>query len=123
MTLSEAIEKKLKNPGLIIGLRVHETNFYLQLHNFDMAEGQTISVNTSPDGTGTQFDHIRLDGWEIVNQESVSWQEAIQAWNDGKSLRVELPDQSITILKSHVGIFCSQALFNSGKWYILDDQE
>ena len=65
------------------------------------------------------------DDWELVRT-PVTWQEAIQAWVDGKTIRIEeCPGCShgghclsrTTILKMHSELRVCLPAFN-GKWYI-----
>jgi hypothetical protein len=62
--------------------------------------------------------------WELVPQE-VTWQEAIQAWLDGKDIRIELRGK--TYIQHYVCRFglaensfngFGKNFFTEGKWYI-----
>ena len=78
-------------------------------------------------------DNLRDIEWKLV-QKPVTWQEAIQAWLDGKGFRVEMPDGAIiTQDKAHVLGYYSvvqgikdrsripgfdKDLFRDGKWFV-----
>ena len=68
-------------------------------------------------------DSLHID-WELVPQE-VTWQEAIQAWIDGKDIRVECDGATYEQVNS-CGLGCYEGrnkglyprFFKVGKWYI-----
>ena len=66
--------------------------------------------------------YILVDGkevseWELIPQE-VTWQDALQAWVDGKTIRSETNCTGCTYhSNSHTDIPKSEIQF--GKWYIL----
>lgn len=57
------------------------------------------------------------DEWEVV-QEAVSWQEALQAWSEGKSIKLECIDGSV--VGEFVTLILAREDLTSGKWFILD---
>ena len=63
--------------------------------------------------------HNKLDWeWELIPQE-VTWQGAIQAWLDGKTIKV-VEGSEVLILKSkECALIFNKSRFTNGKWYIL----
>ena len=66
---------------------------------------------------------IRRDrDWQLV-REPVTWQEAIQAWIDGKTIKCEYPANDAKIISSTFYPSClgpSRENLITGTWYIID---
>ncbi|TGE35916.1 hypothetical protein E4K67_22635 [Desulfosporosinus fructosivorans] len=56
------------------------------------------------------------EDWELISQE-VTWQEAIQAWVDGKTVRCK-KDREIIYFGSWPDFIADKTNFTDGKWYI-----
>ncbi len=69
-------------------------------------------------------DHLLDDGWKLVRQ-PVTWQEAIQAWADGKTIKTQSDDGIRTYRKTSKGLqsvlggVTKDELLN-GNWYVED---
>jgi hypothetical protein len=58
--------------------------------------------------------------WKII-QEPVSWQEAIQGWIDGKTVKIENEDGSYyCFLKQDTFLCMNNTDFTNYNWYICD---
>ena len=56
------------------------------------------------------------DDWQLVRQ-PVTWQEAIQAWADGKTIRLIMPEwEQVWVPTNNVGF--NHCHINQGKWYV-----
>ena len=63
--------------------------------------------------------HNKLDWeWELVPQE-VTWQEAVQAWLDGKTAKMVEGSEVIILKGKKDTLIFNKSRFTNGKWYIL----
>jgi len=118
MTLAEAIKAKQERPGRILR---NDDNCILQFG--------CCTVFTTVPGENRVIS-IPLDGWEIVQEQPVPWQEALQAWIDRKSIRIECSKSGGPLFidggryyfdeSPGGGVPCKDC-FESGKWYIIEE--
>ena len=95
---------------------------YFNLIIYDAATNTPISENM---GGGGFNGNVPLDlDWQLVRQ-PVTWQEAIQAWADGKTIKTESSDgirtykRTTNSLQSVLGGVTKDEILN-GKWYVED---
>lgn len=127
MKLWEVIKELSENPKkkfeYIFGNQKHVLKcsnmgyFYLDIYY----DNEIVESKTAMGGFNGNID-IKWS-WQEVKQ-PVTWQEAIQAWLDGKRIKLEKPvtDKS-GILGSLIGpmndgIYITKEEFEHGKWYI-----
>ncbi len=76
-----------------------------------------------PNGDEEELNLTIFDEWEII-EEPVSWQEAIQAWLNGKDVYCVSDDVKINIsgennvLEDVNHLYLTKDDFKNGKWYI-----
>ena len=58
------------------------------------------------------------DDWQLVRQ-PVTWQEAIQAWADGKTIRLKMPEWE-QVWKPTNAITFDHCQVTRGSWYVED---
>lgn len=69
---------------------------------------------------GAKFESTFDDEWQLVRQ-PVTWQEAIQAWADGRVVSVYVPEgfESATRKKSTGSVITKYEILK-GRWYLED---
>ena len=58
------------------------------------------------------------DEWKKVQYE-VTWQEAIEAWVNGKEVSLVKRDVKYLLKHSEISFYLNKSDFKDGKWYIL----
>ena len=118
--LDENTNKRFKNElGSIIGF----ADNILQWIDKDGEIIEPFLVRDRRSGTG--ICHNTGDNWQLVRQ-PVTWQEAIQAWAEGKTVIVENTcdkrkyDGKKFFLKDEYGIPLGSWEITNGTWYIED---
>jgi len=66
-------------------------------------------------------EHLCIDDEWVEVKQPVTWQEALEAWANGKSLRLLINDRIYHLVPSKFII--AQEDIEKGKWYILDEEE
>lgn len=85
------------------------------------ARGVDLTLNY-PTGRGAFSENIKIDAeWEEVRK-PVSWQEALQAWANGKDIELKRVGGSRKLINGY-GLFLHEEDLVKGTWYILDEGE
>ena len=112
------VVKNLTENSALIGVAVIDSIRYeLYVNDSGTLESKTYYLKVGTNGTSIgKAGNIDFDGWEIVRQ-PIPWQEAIQAWADGKRVTLKLDRCEYAFCG-----FSDQAntmrAINSGIWYV-----
>lgn len=68
------------------------------------------------------------DDWAYINSHTqleeipqpVTWQEALEAWAKGKSIKIMKPNNCCVRLNNYEGFVLYTSMIEAGTWYILD---
>ena len=114
-------EAKLESTGWTVRMSVDTrlSRYFM----FEVFNGARL-IDQSCNG-GAFNGNVALDlDWQLVRQ-PVTWQEAIQAWADGKTIKTESSDgirtykRTTNSLQSVLGGVTKDEILN-GKWYVED---
>ena len=82
----EVVKRLTENPELSGVAVIDSIRYELYVNDSGTLESKTYYLELGTNGTSIgKAGKIDFDGWEIVRQ-PVTWQEAIQAWADGKNI-------------------------------------
>ena len=82
----EVVKRLTENPALSGVAVIGSTRYELYVDDSRTLQSATHYLELGINGTSLgKAVNIDFDGWEIVRQ-PVTWQEAIQAWADGKKI-------------------------------------
>lgn len=83
------------------------------------AKGTKIKTKRTEEGCFPIAGYLSLDyDWQPISQ-PVSWQEAIQAWADGKTIRLVMPEWE-QVWKPTNAISFNYCQITQGSWYVED---
>ena len=119
----EVVKRLTENSALTGVAVIGSTRYELYVNDSGTLESKTYYFEICARGTSIgKAGNIDFDGWEIVRQ-PVTWQEAIQAWVDGKTIKTESSDgirtykRTTNSLQSVLGGVTKDEILN-GKWYV-----
>ena len=121
----EVVKRLTENPELSGVAVIDSIRYELYVNDSGTLKSKTYYLELGTTGTSIgKAGKIDFDGWEIVRQ-PVTWQEAIQAWADGKTIKTESSDgirtykRTTNSLQSVLGGVTKDEILN-GKWYVED---
>ncbi len=121
----EIVKRLTENPALSGVAVIGSTRYELYVDNSRTLQSATHYTEVGLNGTSLgKAANIDFDGWEIVHQ-PVTWQEAIEAWADGKTIKTQSDDGIRTYRKTSKGLqsvlggVTKDELLN-GTWYVED---
>ncbi len=119
----EIVKSLTENPALSGVAVIDSTRYELYVDDSGTLQSDTYYLYLGAKGYSLgKAGNIDFDGWEIVKQ-SVTWQEAIQAWANGKTIKTESSDgirtykRTTNSLQSVLGGVTKDEILN-GKWYV-----
>ena len=130
----EVIKSLTENPALSGVAEIDSIRYELYVDDSGTLQSATHNLKLGTNGTSIgKAGNIDFDGWEIVRQ-PVTWQEAIQAWADGKKVaweedadrRVFDRNNRWLTLKHQAqmidqdGDAVTVRMISGGKWYVED---
>jgi hypothetical protein len=104
---------KLNGNGWDVEMRVEKgfsKYFMFNVFNGDRLIGQELAGGAFNGNVAIDLD------WEIVKQ-PITWQEAIQAWGSGKSIRLKMLGWE-QIFKPENAVELNHARITDGTWYV-----
>ena len=120
----EVVKSLTENPALSGVAVIDFIRYELYVDDSRTLQSASHYLQLGTNGTSIgKAGNIDFDGWEIVKQ-PVTWQEAIQAWADGKTIKCE--HGQITFVYNHDDEFFGnhsgvhKRLFTNGTWYVED---
>lgn len=94
-------------------------NGSIKTYEATTAKGIKIKTKKTEEGYFPIAGYLSLDlDWKPVRQ-SVTWQEAIQAWADGKTIRLKMPEWE-QVWKPTNAISFNHCQITQGSWYVED---
>jgi len=94
-------------------------NGSIKTYEATTATGTKIKMQKTEEGYLSLAGFLSLDfDWKPV-PELVTWQEAIQAWADGKTIRLEMPEWE-QVWKPTNAISFNHCQITRGSWYVED---
>ena len=94
-------------------MRVHDGYYRFEIFNGEALIGQHLGAGAFNGNAGLYLD------WHEVKQ-PVTWQEAIQAWADGKKVSYKYPDDKVVYPFQDSNKMLSIEKIKSATWYVED---
>ena len=117
----EVVKRLTENPALSGVAVIGSTRYKLYVDDSGTLESKAYSLQPGKNGTSIgEAGNVDFDGWEIVKQ-PVTWQEAIQAWADGKKVTVlTMFGLGSREVKKSRGSSITEYEITNGTWYVED---
>ena len=118
----EIVKSVTENPALCGVAVIDSIRYELYVNDSGTLESKTYYLKLGTNGTSIgKAGNIDFDGWEIVRQ-PIPWQEAIQAWADGKVVYVKNKAGGRVFRHGGEGetMYLLQSEIATGIWYVED---
>ena len=115
----EIVKSVTENPALCGVAVIDSIRYELYVNDSGTLESKTYYLELGTNGTSIgKAGNIDFDGWEIVRQ-PVPWQEAIQAWVEGKRVTLKF-DRCEYDFCGFSDKSNTRRAIKSGTWYVVD---
>ena len=115
----EVVKRLTENPELIVVAVIDSIRYELYVNDSGTLKSKTYYLELGTNGTSIgKAGKIDFDGWEIVRQ-PVPWQEAIQAWVEGKRVTLKF-DRCEYDFCGFSDKSNTRRAIKSGTWYVED---
>ena len=115
----EIVKSVTENPALCGVAVIDSIRYELYVNDSGTLESKTYYLELGTNGTSIgKAGKIDFDGWEIVRQ-PVPWQEAIQAWVEGKRVTLKF-DRCEYDFCGFSDKSNTRRAIKSGTWYVVD---
>ena len=115
----EIVKSVTQNPALSGVAVIDSIRYELYVNDSGTLESKTYYLELGTSGTSIgKAGKIDFDGWEIVRQ-PVPWQEAIQAWVEGKRVTLKF-DRCEYDFCGFSDKSNTRRAIKSGTWYVVD---
>ena len=115
----EVVKRLTENPALIGVAVIDSIRHELYVKDSGTLQSKTYYLKLGTNGTSIgKAGNIDFDGWQLVRQ-PVTWQEAIQAWADGKRVTLKF-DRCEYAFCGFSDQANTRRAINSGTWYVED---
>ena len=116
----EVVKRLTENPALSGMAVIDSIRYELYVNDSGTLQSKTYYLKLGTNGTSIgKAGKIDFDGWEIVRQ-PVTWQEAIQAWADGKKVSYKYPDDEVMYPFQDSNRMLSIEKIKDAAWYVED---
>ena len=115
----EVVKRLTENPALSGVAVIDSIRYELYVNDSGTLKSKTYYLKLGTNGTSIgKAGKIDFDGWEIVRQ-PVTWQEAIQAWVEGKRVTLKF-DRCEYAFCGFSDKANTRRAIKSGTWYVED---
>ena len=115
----EIVKSVTENPALSGVAVIDSIRYELYVNDSGTLESKTYYLELGTNGTSIgKAGKVDFDGWEIVRQ-PVPWQEAIQAWAEGKRVTLKF-DRCEYDFCGFSDKSNTRRAIKSGTWYVVD---